>query len=58
MAKGRELTGNRDVTKGNPARDRIMRAKRREVDATVQELIDGPKTIKPFRGRDMLGLNL
>lgn len=53
MGKRRVLSGNRVVTKGNPVKDRIVRTKRRDIDTTVQSMIDGPALIKPFRGRYM-----
>lgn len=58
MAKRRELTGNRVVKKGNPVRDRIVRARRREIEATVQSMIDGPKLVAPFRGSSLGDLSV
>lgn len=58
MAKRRELTGNRVVRKGNPVRERIVRAKRREVEAAVQAMVDGPKRVAPFRGRSLGDLSI
>ncbi len=57
MDKRRELTGNRVVSKGNPVRDRIVRAKRREVDSIMKEMIDGPRKVEPFRGTAVPGLD-